>query len=63
MPSKCEMLDSNFKQNMEKTLSKLKDNLFQFMNDLEVFKHNIEQIFESHQKGHEMRQLLQNACF
>lgn len=36
------MLDSNWKNEMDKNLAKLKDNLFQFMNDLEVFKHNIE---------------------
>ena len=61
--SKCCMLESNFKQNMDATLSKLKENLFQFMNDLEVFKHNIEQIFSAHKAGHEMKQLLGNACF
>ena len=42
---------------------KLKDNLFQFMNDLEVFKHNMEQITKGNHTPSEMAALKENPYF
>lgn len=40
----------------------MKDNLFSFMNDLEMFKHNLEQICGSY-SNNELEQLMENPYF
>ena len=55
-------LDSGRRAQIDVQLSKLKDNLFTFMNDLEMFKHNMEQICGSYSQK-ELETLMENPYF